>query len=282
MCCAIVICSGSSWKISTDITQHYNFTIKNPLPSWRVNFFSFTTYIITFMNKTEFLERIDKLTKEGMELAKESPYMINYYPLELDLNLYIRCHAWHLSCLNLLRAQFGMEHYFYKNYRLSCKPWVLNLENGAQQYVEYPKEILAKAFATLIYIRKEFENGLVDDAKHLYEAALFSNLLEQAFELVEKGYLVGSAVYGRLVIENFINDLCRLKEVELENKDKLPQKLTKLRKKNAIDLPLERTIQAAYDIGTYAVHGENEFNKYTKEQILYLLNNIRDKILVIK
>jgi hypothetical protein len=123
---------------------------------------------------------------------------------------------------------------------------------------------------------------LVADAKHLYEADLFSDLLDQAFELTEKGYLVGAAVYGRLIVENFINDLCRIKEVKLEDNDKLPQKLTKLRKKEVIDLPLERTIQAAYDVGTYAVHGEAEFNKYTKEQIFDRLNNIRDNILTIK
>ncbi|MBW2966367.1 hypothetical protein KY342_04655, partial [Candidatus Woesearchaeota archaeon] len=134
----------------------------------------------------------------------------------------------------------------------------------------------------LLYIKNEFQLGLISDAKHLYEADLFSNLLDQAFELVEKGYLVGSAVYCRLIIENFVNDLCRIKNIELDEKDKIPQKLVKLRKKDVFDLPTERLIQGKYDIGSYAVHGKEEFKKYTKEYILDLLQTTRDKILTIK
>ena len=102
------------------------------------------------------------------------------------------------------------------------------------------------------------------------------------FELVEKEYLVGASVYCRLIIENFINDLCRIKEIKLEDNTKLPQKLIELRKMGIIDLPTERLIQAKYYVGTYAVHGKEEFNKYSKKDILDLLNTTRDKVLTIK
>jgi len=124
---------------------------------------------------------------------------------------------------------------------------------------------------------------LISDAKHLYESDLFSNLLEQAFELAQKDYLVAAAVYCRLIIENFINDLCRIKGIEIEEKDKsISIKLTKLREKNIFDLPTERLIQARYDVGTYAVHGLDEFKKYTKEDIIDVLESTRNKILTIK
>ena len=58
--------------------------------------------------------------------------------------------------------------------------------------------------------------------------------------------------------------------------------LVKLRKKEVFDLPTERMIQSKYDIGTYAVHGKEEFQNYTKEDIIDLLKTTRDKILTIK
>lgn len=234
------------------------------------------------MDRNKFLERLDSLIKEGRELANKSLPVRDYDPLGYDIPHYVKCHAWWLSCLNLIQSFFGADHHFYTNFENANGEWKKVISKDVKQPVRYPKEDMASAYAVLSYIKNEFELGLVADAKHLYEADLFSNLLDQAFELAEKGYLVGSAVYCRLIIENFINDLCRVKKVELDEKDKLPQKLTKLRKKEVFDLPMERLIQGKYDVGTYAVHGKDEFNKYSKEDIIDLLQTIRDKILTIR
>lgn len=234
------------------------------------------------MDETKFFERIGSLIATGRDLTNSSDSIKKYNPLKLDVPHYAKCHQWNLSCQNLILSQFGTEHPFFNNYMIATKMWHIPIEGGGKRPIEYPKEVMAKAYSVLLHIKEEVELGLIADAKHLYEADLFSNLIEQAYELADKGYLVGSAVHGRLVIENYINDLCRIKKVELEDKDKLPQKLTKLRKKQVIDLPLERKIQASYDVGTYAVHGREEFNKYSKEQVIDILNNIRDNILIIK
>lgn len=234
------------------------------------------------MDETKFFERIDNLIATGRELTNSSVPIREYNPLQLNVAHYAECHQWNLSCRNLILSQFGTEHSFFNNFMIATEMWQIPLEGDAIQPLEYPQEVMAKAHSVLLHIKEEVELGLVADAKHLYEADLFSNLIEQAYELADKDYLVGAAVHGRLVIENYINDLCRIKKVELEDKDKLPQKLTKLRKKQVIDLPLERKIQASYDVGTYAVHGREEFNKYSKEQVIDILNNIRDNILIIK
>ena len=234
------------------------------------------------MDKSKLFERIDHLIATGKELTNSSDPLRIYNPLKLNVGHYAKCHQWNLSCQNLILSQFGTEHHFFNNFMTATKIWQVPLEGGVKRPYEYPQEVMAKAYSVLLHIKEEVELGLVADAKHLYEADLFSNLIEQAYELADKNYLVGSAVHGRLVIENYINDLCRIKKVELEDKDKLPQKLTKLRKKQVIDLPLERKIQASYDVGTYAVHGREEFNKYSKEQVIDILNNIRDNILIIK
>lgn len=245
------------------------------------DFYSYE-YSLSFMDRTQFLERLNSLIEEGRELANTSLPVRNYEPLELDIPHYVKCHSWWLGCLNLIRNFFGSEHHFFTNFKNAAGGWQHVVSNNIKQPIPYPKEDMAKAYAVLFYIKKEFELGLVADARHLYEANLFSNLLDQAFELVEKNYLVGAAVYCRLIIENFINDLCRIKKIELEDKENVSSKLVKLRKKEVFDLPTERMIQGKYDIGTYAVHGKEEFKKYTKEDILDLLQTTRDKILTIR
>lgn len=119
--------------------------------------------------------------------------------------------------------------------------------------------------------------NLVPDAQHLYESTIFSNLIEQAFELLKNNYKTAAAIYGRLVIENTIKDLCRLNKIE--GKEKVSDMLVELRKLNIIDLPQERTIQAKYDIGSLAAHGKKEFERYTDRDIEELLEFIRDKII---
>lgn len=230
------------------------------------------------MDREKFLERLDKLIKEGKDLELNAPILGHVEPRYQRVEKWSKYHTWSLSCLNLLRTQFGNEHVFYKNFnkafgeRYEIKGYI----------VEYYKEKIAKELAVLRYIKEEFELGLVTDAKHLYEAELFSGILEQAFELAEKGYFVAAAVYCRLVIENFINDLCRVKELEVKEKEKTSQKLIKLRKKGIIDEPTRKMIQSKYDIGTLAVHGKDEFNKYTKEKIIDLLEETEKKILTIQ
>ncbi len=233
------------------------------------------------MNKQAFLGRLDQLIEEGLKLANEFPSLKEVDPIDQKMNTYIKTHVWRLGCSNLLRNYFGVEHQFYKNFNKSFGRWH-RIEDGIKQPIEYCREDICRGYAVLVHIKKEIKLGFVSDAQHLYESNLFSNILEQAFELVEKNYLVGATVYSRLIIENFINDLCRTKKIDLEEKDKLPQKLTKLREKEAIDLPQERMIQASYDIGTFAVHGKEEFKNYTKERVKELLEDIRNRILIIK
>jgi hypothetical protein len=176
------------------------------------------------MDRNQFLERLNSLIEEGLELSNKSLPVRDYEPLYYDIPHFVKCHAWWLSCLNLIQSFFGEEHHFYTNFKNASGKWKKVISKDVAQGISYPEEDMAAAYAVLSYIKNEFELGLVADAKHLYEADLFSNLLDQAFEL----------------------------------------------------------IQGKYDVGTYAVHGKDEFNKYSKEDILDLLQTIRDKILTIR
>ena len=112
-----------------------------------------------------------------------------------------------------------------------------------------------------------------------FEVIVVSNLLEQAFELLKNDYRHAAAIYGRIVIENAMRGLCDLNNIK--QKDKVSNMLIDLRKTGIIDLPLERTIQAKYDIGSMAAHGKPDFSKYSNKDIEEMLEFIRDKILII-
>jgi len=234
------------------------------------------------MNNKIFLDRLDQLINEGNSLIDIAPNLKYVDPLRVNIENNVKFHIWWLSCLNLLRSQFGAKHYFYNNFRSAIGGWQKVINKDVTQPIDYCKEDLAKAYAVLVYIKTEYGLGLTADAKHLYEAELFSNLLEQAFELLEKGYIIGAAIYSRLIVENFVKDLCRVKKIKLDDKDKLPQKLDKLREAGTFDLPMERNIQSIYDVGTYATHGKDEFKQYDKDKINFNLEFIKQRILTIK
>lgn len=233
------------------------------------------------MDLDKFNKRLNSLMKEGTTMMNNCSSIENM-DMHGESNEMNIAHAkWRLSCLNLMRYFFGEKHYFYQNFLKSKCTWTRKIPNGDTHHFSYCKESIADEIAVLHYIKDEINWGLVSDAKHMYQSELFSNLLEQAFELCDNGYIIASAVFGRLVIENFINDLLRLKEIEIGEKENMPNKLVKLRNEGIIDLPTERIIQSHYDIGTYAVHGKKEFERYNKEKIKDFLEIIQNKILTI-
>jgi len=238
------------------------------------------------MVKKEFIKkRLEDLIKETEGLLKTIPSLIEIDATKQDKEHIIFFDKWKLSCLNFLRASFGSNHYFYKNFK-SCideAAWAEFATIGKHKVNRpyyYSREQIAKGYATLLFIKEQIELNLVPDAKHFYEAALFSNLIEQGFELLKNGYRHAAAIYGRLVIENTIRDLCRLNNIK--DKEKLSGMLVELRKLDVIDLPIARVIQSKYDIGSLAVHGKKKFNKYSDRDIEEMLEFIRDKIITIE
>lgn len=205
-------------------------------------------------------------------------------PKRQEPELIINYTKWSLSCLNLIRNAFGENHKFYAIFREASTGYCAMIPVGetkqiAKQPIFYCLEDVAKSYAILINIKEEIELGLVSDAKRLYESNLFSNLLEQAFELLKKGYKPAAAIYGRIVIENTVRGLCDSNNIQ--QKDKVSEMLIELRKMDVIDLPLERVIQAKYDIGSMAAHGNPDFSKYSEGDVKEMLEFVRDKILII-
>ncbi|MCK4405985.1 MAG: DUF4145 domain-containing protein [Hadesarchaea archaeon] len=228
--------------------------------------------------------RLDSLIEEGNNLLMEIPPVDIIEPLHQKQDNIVKFDKWKLSCLNFLLNVFGPNHYFLEKFKESTKHgWKVSIPISEHQKIEQPiyysREQVSKCYAVLLFIKEQVDLGLVSDAQHLYDAELFSNLIEQAFELLRNDYKHAAAIYGRLVMENAIRDLCRLNKIQ---KEKLSEMLIELRRIGIIDLPKERIVQANYDIGSLAAHGKEEFNRYTNNDIEEMLVFIRDKIITLK
>jgi len=233
-----------------------------------------------------FKERINQLLIEGKGLYDITSDCkdIDDPMIDIPTDTIMKCKKWELSCFNLLRNYFGETHHFFKEFKDAINKTVIfyhPLHEKRTTVIPYSKFNIATALACLSYINEETNMGLILNAKSVYEASLFSNLLDQAFGLIEMNYLPAAAIYARLIIENKIKDTCILNKIDVPEKSKIADLLVRLREKQIIDLPTERVIQSKYDIGTYAAHGKEEFKKYGKKEILDLLEYTRDKILTL-
>ena len=102
----------------------------------------------------------------------------------------------------------------------------------------------------------------------------------QLREIAKRGYkAIGLDLSSQMV--NYLKKKAKEEKIKI---DAIKGNMIKfkLRKKGVFDLPVERLIQGKYDVGSYAVHGKEEFNKYSKEEMIDLLQTVREKILTIK
>ena len=238
------------------------------------------------MSKTTF-DRIQKLIKEGCALEKVCPSVDELQDHELDLSLDAKYTEWATSTTNFLRFSFGLNHFFVErfskiaNLKYTYK-YIESNGSGFEKEIYCYKEKMSRLCGVLMSIKKEAELGFIEDATFLHKKESLSDILEDAFVLLEQDYNLASAIYGRIILENSIKELCRLKEIPMDKNEKFSSMLNKLRQKTIIDLPQERSYQAQYDIGSFAVHGKEEFNKKTKKDIMNMLNFIRDNVLQLK
>lgn len=123
------------------------------------------------------------------------------------------------------------------------------------------------------------ENGLTDDIFYQRELLIFNGMLDQAFEFLTYKLDLAAAMYGRVVLENTIKEFAKKNNVD--SNDKFDQIIINLRKNELIHKPLENSLRANYEIGTWAAHGDEKFNHLTSSQINEFLSFIRDKVLTL-
>ncbi|MDW7731897.1 MAG: hypothetical protein SCH66_05655 [Methanolobus sp.] len=176
---------------------------------------------------------------------------------------------------NILRVRFGVNSYFYNEF--------VDIQEKRLRYdrdFDYYARFMLKQVGVLEAVLDALEFGLTDDLFYQRELLVFSNMLDQAYEFHEKGLFLAAGIYGRVVLETTIKEFAKEKTVDTDQK--FDQIIIALRQENIINQPFEISLRANYKIGSFAAHGNEEFNDLSDKEILEYLNFIRDKVLTLK
>jgi len=179
-----------------------------------------------------------------------------------------------ISAENIIRVRFGENSTYYKDFIHTYQEIFDDEEIDTYQY-----RLIELQTGVLEAILDALENGLTDDLFYQRELLVFSDLLEQSFELLEHGLNLAAGTYGRVVLETTLKEFA--KEHGIDSKLKFNDIIINLRMKGFIQKPLENSLRANYEIGSWAAHGNEEFNKLNKNEIKEFLVFIRDKVLTL-
>lgn len=229
------------------------------------------------MDDANIISRLNELISIGQSLSESlssvsnTEYSLSSYQ-SINRKCFEKAAMWKGSCLNLLKLKFGEDSDYYQDFFKRINE---QLRNSGEFY----KENVSKATGVLRYVLEALKDGLTEDLFYQRELLIFSDLLKQAYEFLDKGLGDAAAIYGRIVLELTIKELASKNRIDENTFD---QTIIKLRQAGIIHQPLETSLRAQYQIGSLATHNNEEFKKLSDSEIKEYLNFIRDKVLTLK
>jgi hypothetical protein len=130
--------------------------------------------------------------------------------------------------------------------------------------------------AVLRAVKAEYEDGYLSRVEELVRADVFSDFLEMAEELLDKGYKDAAAVIAGSVLEERLRELSTAFGVDTEvngrpvKADKLNADLAKAGAYNKLQ---QKVVTALIDLRNNAAHGN--YDEYTSEQVTSMIRDIR-------
>lgn len=192
------------------------------------------------------ITRFDELIAEG-----EAVLRTRVYPPRNSLGFDSRVdremvYAWFTSAQNLVAIVFGRGSDHYKN--LVAAPGTRGLT--------YDPAV--KAQGILKASRSDYSQGYVFSLKRLVEAELFSDFLDQASHLLDKGYYQPAAVLAGSVLEDALRKMLVALGVEALPASGINQMNSELYKSEVYNRLTHKRITALADIRNSAAHGKIE------------------------
>lgn len=217
------------------------------------------------MNEEIIINKFSELIRDGTSIVEKSFRGVNHRQIK----------NFQISAKNLIRIRFGINSVYYNDFMNTYK-----IKPNTSKYdpeTEFYKRLTQIQTGVLEAILDALKNGLTDDLFYQKELLIFSDLIDQAFEFLEKGINLAAGIYGRVVLELTIKEFA--KKHDIDSDLKFDQIIIKLRQNSFIHQNFETTLRANYLIGTWAAHGDEKFNKLGKNEIKEFLVFIRDKVL---
>ncbi|MBB5343162.1 hypothetical protein [Tunturibacter empetritectus] len=119
-------------------------------------------------------------------------------------------------------------------------------------------QMLERMLSVFEAAREDFKGGYLNSVRALVQAEVFSSELDQARELLDKGYLAPSAVIAGVVLETHLQELSQVNDIPA---GKIEAMNVALAKKGIYNVLRQKQITAHADIRNKAAHGKaNEFS----------------------
>ena len=100
-----------------------------------------------------------------------------------------------ISAQNIIRVRFGVNSTFYNDFMDTYKTKF----HTDESLFKYNRRITELQTGVVEAILDALKNGLTDDLFYQRELLVFSDLLEQSFELLDHGLNLAAGTYGRVV-----------------------------------------------------------------------------------
>lgn len=143
------------------------------------------------------INRLEELIKKGEDVLKtgysrSSANVVYFGDAGVDSGL---SNEWGISSLNILSKAFGKESDHYSKFNALFS-----------QFNDFSP--VKRGIGILRAAKDDYENGYLFDTRTLIEAEIFSDIIEQAEELLKKDHYQASAVIAGCVLEDGLRKLC--------------------------------------------------------------------------
>jgi hypothetical protein len=166
---------------------------------------------------------------------------------------------WGVSCLQIIGKVSTKESDYYIRFDKQ-----FSLFNSNNNY-----STVKIALGILRAVKDDYENGYLFDTRTLIEAEVFDDFLEQAEQLLEKGYYQPAAVIVGCVLEDGLRKLCDKNSIVIPLKPTIDPMNIKLAKEGIYNKLWQKKITALADLRNKAAHGKwDEFEEKDVEDMI--------------
>jgi hypothetical protein len=162
---------------------------------------------------------------------------------------------------------------YYLNAERHFKSWVDFDDYESRRYA------LKSLYGITKGLARDYKGGYIRKIEELIHAELFSDFLEMAEYLLDKGYKDSSAVLIGGVLEEHLRKLCLKNNITIEENDKpkRAQRLNQdLRSKNVFDKGDQKLITSLLDLRNNSAHAN--YDKYVDKDVGLMLHGVRNLI----
>jgi hypothetical protein len=201
----------------------------------------------------KFLERIDELLEKAERVkATHNPSATGP---TLDDDIFFE---WKSNVENLIILTSGQDSVYYQNFI---------------RHVVYGYRSVDVGIGILRALKEDLEKGFLTNVRDLVVAEVFTNFLDMAEHLLEKGYKDPAASLIGAVLEDGLRKIAEKHNVTVKHDDDISSLNTRLADKGIYNRLIQKQIQAWKEIRDKAAHGE--FNEYNLGQVRLMLEGIR-------